>query len=150
MQWLTKNLNWQSHTKLVESKSSKNITVLFKGSLHLNKKYLSVIYFTFIHSYIKMMLILHGPAHPRLNLKIYLLSKNILFEFYFMKKKKLIQILIFMQKVKNTTIPWVFLETFEEIEYKYPTRFSKYNFKQPPAFINYAKFSISFKTTIME
>ena len=48
-----------------------------------------------------------------------------------------------MQKVKNTTIPRAFLNTFEEIERKYPTSFSKYNFKQSPAFINYAKFSIS-------
>ena len=48
-----------------------------------------------------------------------------------------------MQKVKNASIPRVLLNTFEEIEHKYPTRFSKYNFKQPPAFINYAKFSIS-------
>ena len=29
------------------------------------------------------------------------------------------------------------LSTFEEIEQKYLTRFSKYNFRQPPAFINY-------------
>ena len=32
---LDKNLNWQSHIKLVESKTSKNIGVLFKCSLHL-------------------------------------------------------------------------------------------------------------------
>ena len=32
---IDKNLNWQSHIKLVESKISKNIGVLFKGSLHL-------------------------------------------------------------------------------------------------------------------
>ena len=34
------------------------------------------------------------------------------------------------------------MNTFEEIEHKYPTRFSKYNFKQPPAFKNYDKPSI--------
>ena len=54
-----------------------------------------------------------------------------------------LKILTFIQKVKNTTIPQVFLNTFEEIEHKYPTRSSKYNFKQTPVFINYAKFSIS-------
>ena len=32
---IDKNLNWQSDIKLVESKISKNIGVLFKGSLHL-------------------------------------------------------------------------------------------------------------------
>ena len=48
-----------------------------------------------------------------------------------------------MQKVNYTTILLVFLSTFEEIEYKYPTRFAKYNFKQLPPFINYAKSSLS-------
>ena len=48
-----------------------------------------------------------------------------------------------MQKVKNTTIPPVFSNDFKEFEHNYPIFFSKYNFKQPPAFVNYAKFSIS-------
>ena len=86
---IDKNLNWQSHIKLAESK------VLCKGSLHLNVYQISIL-----------------------------------------------QILTFIQKVKYATIPGVFLGTFEETEYNYPTRFSKYNFKQPPAFINYAKSSI--------
>ena len=46
------NLNWQSHIKLIENKILKNDEVLFKGSLHFNKKYLSVIFFSFIHSHI--------------------------------------------------------------------------------------------------
>ena len=33
---IDKNLNWQSHIKLVERKISKNIGALFKGSLHLS------------------------------------------------------------------------------------------------------------------
>ena len=33
---IDKNLNWQSHIKLVESGISKNIGILFKGSLYLN------------------------------------------------------------------------------------------------------------------
>lgn len=48
-----------------------------------------------------------------------------------------------MQKIKSAIIPWVSFNTFEEIEDKYGTRFSKYKFKQSSAFINYAKFSIS-------
>ena len=48
-----------------------------------------------------------------------------------------------MQKVKNTTIPRVFLSAFKEIERKYPTRFSKFSFKQPPVLLNYDKFSIA-------
>ena len=86
----------ESHIKLVKSKISKNIGVLFKGSLHLN---------------------------------VY--------------KINILQILIFMQKVEYTTIPRVSLSTFEEIEHKYLTRLSKYNFKQSSAFISYAISSIS-------
>ena len=37
----------------------------------------------------------------------------------------ILQILTFMQKVKNTTIPRIFLNTFEKVEHKYPTQFSK-------------------------
>ena len=47
-----------------------------------------------------------------------------------------------MRKVRNTTIPREIAE--QEIKHKYPTRFSKYNSKQPPAFINQAKFSMFF------
>ena len=43
---IDKNLNW--YIKLVESKISKNIRVLFKGSLHLNKKCLLMICLSFI------------------------------------------------------------------------------------------------------
>ena len=32
---IDKNLNWQSHIKLVETKVSKNVGVRFKGILHL-------------------------------------------------------------------------------------------------------------------
>ena len=39
-------------------------------------------------------------------------------------------------------IPRVFLNAFEKIEHNYLAWFSKYNFKQTPAFINYANFSI--------
>ena len=49
---INETLNWQSRIKLVESKISKNIVTLFigfKGNLHLNKKFLSMIYFSFIH-----------------------------------------------------------------------------------------------------
>ena len=46
------NLNRQIHIKMVESKISKDIGALFKVSLHVNKKRLSIIYFSFTHSYI--------------------------------------------------------------------------------------------------
>ena len=54
----------------------------------------------------------------------------------------ILQILAYMQKVKDATNPRVFFSTFKEIEHKYPTRFSKFSFKQPPALLNYGNFSI--------
>ena len=48
-----------------------------------------------------------------------------------------------MQIVKNATIPRVFLNTSEKTEHKCLARFSKHNLKLTPAFISYAKFSIS-------
>ena len=46
---IDRNLNWQSHIKLVETQISKHFEDLFKGILHLNKKCLSMIYFSFIY-----------------------------------------------------------------------------------------------------
>ena len=46
---IDRHLNWQSHIKLVETKISKHFEDLLKGSLHLNKKCLSMIYFSFIY-----------------------------------------------------------------------------------------------------
>ena len=50
---IDENLNLQSHIKLIESKISKNIGVLFKDYawIHLNMKCLSTVYFSFIHLY---------------------------------------------------------------------------------------------------
>ena len=86
---IDKNLNWQSHIKLVESKISKNIRFIFKGSTHLNKKCLSVICFSFMHMH------------------------------------------LYVSYIDHSDIAWVSI------------RFSKCTFKKPPAFINYAKSSIS-------
>ena len=50
-----KNLNWQSHIKLVENKTSKHIGVLFTGNLHLIRhayQYFSRLYVCKYVSYI--------------------------------------------------------------------------------------------------
>ena len=46
------NNNWNRHIELIENKISKNIGILYRGSLYLNKESLNSIYFSFIHSYI--------------------------------------------------------------------------------------------------
>ena len=80
------------------------------------------------------MVILHGPAHPRINIKN--------------TKQKHVVLIIFIEEKEAYARPFrnvsqiisykfLHLSTFEEIENKYLTRFSKYNFRQPPAFANY-------------
>ena len=85
---IDESLNWQSHIILVDTKFLKNIGLLFKGSLHLNKKCLLMVYFSFIHSHI----ILHGntawTSTSQTKLKK-ILSKSMLFELYFMEKRKI-------------------------------------------------------------
>ena len=86
---IDKNLNWPTHSKLVEGKFLKNIVVLFKGDLHMNIKCLSMIYFSFIHSHINYGNIAWASISQTKLKKI--LNKNMLFELYFMKKKKIMQ-----------------------------------------------------------
>ena len=48
------NLSWKTHIKYIENKISKNIGILFKARPFLNKKSLSSLYYSYIHSYINM------------------------------------------------------------------------------------------------
>ena len=50
---LDKNINWNRHIELVESQISKNIGILYRVSLYLNKESLKSIYFSFINSNIR-------------------------------------------------------------------------------------------------
>ena len=49
---LGENINWNRHIELVENKISKNIGILYRASLYLDKESLKSIYFSFINSYI--------------------------------------------------------------------------------------------------
>ena len=46
----------------------------------------------------------------------------------------LLQVLVFMQRIKISTFPMVFLTYFQPINDTYETRFSKHNFKQSDVF----------------
>ena len=98
------------------------------------------------HIYIAhLYTLLQGLVHPRLNLKNILTKKKHAVQFIFHKKKKaharpllkeindlnvhqinILRILTTILKVKDTTIPKVFLSSFEEIKHKCSTCFSKY------------------------
>ena len=134
---IDKNLNWQSHINLVESKISKNIGVLIKGSLHLIRHAYQHVSHLFIYKYVSY--IGYGNtawASASQNKH----KKNT-------KRKHVVSIIFHEEKEAYARLcqnvyqiisyKFVHLSTFEEIEHKYLTRFSEYNFRQPPAFVNY-------------
>ena len=49
---LGENINWNRHIELVENKISKNIGIVYRALLYLDKESLKSIYFSFINSYI--------------------------------------------------------------------------------------------------
>ena len=49
---LDENLSWKEHLKLTEDKVAKNIGLIYKAKLYLNKDSLLALYFSYIHSYI--------------------------------------------------------------------------------------------------
>ena len=127
---IDKNLNWQSDIKLVESKISKNIGVLFKGSLHLIRnayQYFARVYIYKCVSYI-------GYGNTAWVSTSQNKHKNIL-----TKHKHVVPIIFHEEKeayarpFRNVyqiiSYKFLHLSTFEEIEDKYLTRFSKYNLR---------------------
>ena len=87
---IDKNLNWQSHIKLVESKISKNIGVLFKGSLHLIRHAYQYVSHLYIYKYVSFIgydnTAWASTSHSK-HKKI--LSKNMLFQLYSWRKRSL-------------------------------------------------------------
>ena len=62
---LDENINWNRHIELVESKISKNVGILYRASLYLNKECLKSIYFSFINSYISYYNIAWASTHQK-------------------------------------------------------------------------------------
>ena len=80
------------------------------------------------------MVILHGPAHPRINIKN-TKRKHVVSIIFHEEKEAYAR--LFRNVYQIISYKFLYLSTFEEIEHKYLTRFSKYNFRQPPVFVNY-------------
>ena len=53
------------------------------------------------------------------------------------------QVLKFISKAKHNLNPRVFDNTFTEIHHRYPTRFSRHDFKQPKIITKATSFTIS-------
>ena len=161
---IDKNITWNKHIELVENKISKNIGILYRASHYLDKKSLKNMHFSVIHNYVNYCNIAWAST-TRTNLdkilKKQMHAVRIIFNkdkfthskplmrdmnalnVYQINKINIFQVLKFMYKAKHNLNPRVFDNTFTEIHHRYPTRFSRSNFKQPKVITKATSFVIS-------
>ena len=136
---------------------------MYKARNILNKKCLTQIYFSFIHSYINYANIAWGSTHKSKLIPILRQQKHASRIILFKTKEtharplmkdlnildifqtNILQNLVFMYKVKNNTIPNIFQNRFMlNNKHKYTTRSSAENYKKPKKNSKFSQFSISF------
>ena len=61
----------------------------------------------------------------------------------------LLQVLLFMHKIKTNSSPRIFLHQFQTINHKHATRYSWNNFKEPKRENNYAKYCIHARGSVI-
>ena len=158
---IDENITWNKHIDLVESKISQNISILDRASHYLDKKSLKNIYFSFIHNYVNYCNIVWASTTGTKLDKILKKQKHAVCIIYnkdkFTHSKPLMrdmnalnvyqinifQILKFIYKAKHNLNPRVPDNAFTEIHHRYPTRFSRSNFKQPKIITKVTGFAIS-------
>ena len=157
---LDEHLTWKKHIQLIENKVSKNVGILYKASKLINSKCLRSIYFCFIHSYINFANIAWASTN-KTNLKKLFGKQKQAAPIIFNQDRftharpllktlnalnvyqiNLLQVLLFMHKIKTNSSPRIFLHQFQTINQKYATRYSRNNFKEPKRETNYAKYCI--------
>ena len=72
---LDENLSWKDHIKCVENRVSKNIGLLYRAKLFLDKNLLLTLYFSYIHTYFNYANLSWGSTN-RTNLKKLLSQKK--------------------------------------------------------------------------
>ena len=136
---LDENMTWRNHIASIESKDSKNLGILYKARTYLNLNSTKQLYFSFIHSYLSYGNI-YSASTNKSNLNtlhrqqkhasriIYLKDKYIHANPLLTKLNALnlyqlhvYQVLLFMHKVKNNSIPNVFINS-----HKYNTKKCEY------------------------
>ena len=65
---LDENLSWKDHIKYIENKVAKNIDLLYRTKLFVNKNSLLTLYYSYIHTYLNYANLLWGSTN-RTNLK---------------------------------------------------------------------------------
>ena len=158
---LDEHITWNKHIKTIGKKLAKNIGLLYKARVLLDKESLKTIYFSYIHSYLnyaniawastyftKLKLIHYQQkdaarivfgedrlTHSRLLLR----SRNALNIYQI----NIYQHANFMYKFKHSQTPSIFNNVFEKPDHKYPTQFSEINYKQKKCSLTSSKYSIS-------
>ena len=137
--------------------------MFYKAKHHLNKRSLSVLYDSFIYTYINYGNMVWGSTN-RTNLKkINSLQKHAFRIIHckdrfahtreLFRESKILDVfqvdilnnLIFMHKVKSQTEPKIFQNKFRKPAYKYPTNFSASNYSIPPTKLSKSKYRISIR-----
>ena len=162
---LDEHLTWKKHMQLIENKVSKNAGVFYKTSKLINSKCLRSIYFSFIHSYINYANIAWASTNKTKLKKLFgkqkqaariifiqdrftharpLLKTLSALSFY---EINLLQVLLFMHKIKTNSSSRIFLHQFQTINHA--TGYSRNNFKEPKRETNYAKYCINARGTVI-
>ena len=158
---LDEHITWNEHIKTIGKKLAKNIDLLYKARVLLDKESLKTIYFSYIHSYLnyaniawastyftKLKPIHYQQKHAARTVfgedrlthsRLLLRSLNAL---------NIYQINIhqqanFMCKFKYSQTPSIFNNVFEKPDHKYPTQFSEINYKQKRFSLTSSKYSLA-------
>ena len=142
------NLTRNEHIHILENKLSKNIGLLYRAKPYLDKNTMTTLHFSFFHSYLnygniawasttksKLRTIASEQrqavnAIPKNDNQEITNSRKFMEENGILNvyKLNLYQVLNFMFRVHNETIPKCFQTKFQYIKHKYETRQSKDNF----------------------
>ena len=76
---LDENLSWKDHIKCVETRVAKNIGLLYRAKLFLDKNLLLTLYYSYIHTYLNYANLSWGSTN-RTNLKSYSVNKSTQYE----------------------------------------------------------------------
>ena len=160
---LDENLTWRPHIKCIENKISKNLGILYKARYLLNLQCTKQLYFSFIHTYLNYGSIAWGSTN-KTKLNVILrrqkhASRIIFFKDKYTHARPLLKelnalniyqlninnILLFMHRVKNNTIPNIFKQSFKINKNKYNTKATNTRFYKPLVKTKYNQYSIAYR-----
>ena len=153
---LNENLSWKQHIKIMSSKISKSIDILYKSRDVLSKQCLKQLYFSFIHSYVSYANILWASTSKSKPERLYaarvICHKNrythastLLNDMKALNvfKLNIFNILCFMYKCKQNLNPPIFRNIFtHRIKTKYALRNS---IQEPLCRTNFSQYCISYR-----